>query len=70
MRETPPREHLRAVQTPQAFVFGPLLDAHRDAAAQGLDGFTDDGALAEWAGLPVVVFAGDVANRKITHPPT
>jgi len=68
VHETPPREHLRAVQTPQAFVFGPLLGAHRDAAAQGLDGFTDDGALAEWAGLPVVVFAGDVANRKITQP--
>ncbi|MEE7489605.1 bifunctional 2-C-methyl-D-erythritol 4-phosphate cytidylyltransferase/2-C-methyl-D-erythritol 2,4-cyclodiphosphate synthase [Methylobacterium oryzae] len=68
VHETPPREHLRAVQTPQAFVFGPLLGAHRDAAAQGLDGFTDDGALAEWAGLPVVVFAGDIANRKITQP--
>lgn len=68
VHETPPREHLRAVQTPQAFAFGPLLGAHRDAAAQGLDGFTDDGALAEWAGLPVVVFAGDVANRKITQP--
>jgi 2-C-methyl-D-erythritol 4-phosphate cytidylyltransferase / 2-C-methyl-D-erythritol 2,4-cyclodiphosphate synthase len=68
VHETPPREHLRAVQTPQAFAFGPLLGAHRDAAAQGLDGFTDDGALAEWAGLPVVVFAGDIANRKITQP--
>ncbi|WP_267358214.1 MULTISPECIES: bifunctional 2-C-methyl-D-erythritol 4-phosphate cytidylyltransferase/2-C-methyl-D-erythritol 2,4-cyclodiphosphate synthase [unclassified Methylobacterium] len=68
VHETPPREHLRAVQTPQAFVFGPLLNAHRDAAAQALDGFTDDGALAEWAGLPVVVFAGDIANRKITQP--
>jgi len=68
VHETPPREHLRAVQTPQAFVFGPLLGAHRDAAAQGLDGFTDDGALAEWAGLPVVVFAGDIVNRKITQP--
>jgi 2-C-methyl-D-erythritol 4-phosphate cytidylyltransferase / 2-C-methyl-D-erythritol 2,4-cyclodiphosphate synthase len=68
VHETPPREHLRAVQTPQAFAFGPLLNAHRDAAAQNLDGFTDDGALAEWAGLPVVVFAGDIANRKITQP--
>ncbi|AYO82423.1 bifunctional 2-C-methyl-D-erythritol 4-phosphate cytidylyltransferase/2-C-methyl-D-erythritol 2,4-cyclodiphosphate synthase [Methylobacterium brachiatum] len=68
VHETPPREHLRAVQTPQAFAFAPLLGAHRDAAAQGLDGFTDDGALAEWAGLPVVVFVGDIANRKITQP--
>ena len=65
--ETPPREDLRAVQTPQAFVFPALLDAHRAAAEAGLDGFTDDGALAEWAGLPVVVFEGDVANRKITQ---
>ena len=68
VRETPDREALRAVQTPQAFAFAPLLKAHRDAAAGGLDAFTDDGALAEWAGLPVVVFAGDLANRKITQP--
>lgn len=68
VRETPDREALRAVQTPQAFAFGALLEAHRDAAAAGLDAFTDDGALAEWAGLPVVVFSGDLANRKITQP--
>lgn len=65
--ETPVRETLRAVQTPQSFAFGPLLDAHRAAAAQDLHAFTDDGALAEWAGLPVVVFTGDIANRKITQ---
>lgn len=65
--ETPPREMLRAVQTPQAFAFGLLYDAHRRAAEAGLDGFTDDGALAEWAGLPVVVFEGDPLNRKITQ---
>ncbi|WP_375455532.1 bifunctional 2-C-methyl-D-erythritol 4-phosphate cytidylyltransferase/2-C-methyl-D-erythritol 2,4-cyclodiphosphate synthase [uncultured Methylobacterium sp.] len=68
VRETPAREHLRAVQTPQAFTFAALRDAHRAAAAAGLHGFTDDGALAEWAGLAVVVFAGDPKNRKITQP--
>ncbi|MDP4025074.1 bifunctional 2-C-methyl-D-erythritol 4-phosphate cytidylyltransferase/2-C-methyl-D-erythritol 2,4-cyclodiphosphate synthase [Methylobacterium sp. NEAU 140] len=67
VRETPARETLRAVQTPQAFAFAPLLAAHRRAAESGLDAFTDDGALAEWAGLPVVVFAGDPVNRKITQ---
>ncbi|MGY2049556.1 2-C-methyl-D-erythritol 4-phosphate cytidylyltransferase [Methylobacterium sp. JK268] len=67
VRETPPRERLRAVQTPQAFAFAVLRDAHRRAAAQGLDAFTDDGALAEWAGLPVAVFPGDLRNRKITQ---
>jgi 2-C-methyl-D-erythritol 4-phosphate cytidylyltransferase/2-C-methyl-D-erythritol 2,4-cyclodiphosphate synthase len=68
VRETPAREKLRAVQTPQAFAFALLLDAHHAAMRAGLDGFTDDGALAEWAGLPVVVFEGDIRNRKITQP--
>jgi 2-C-methyl-D-erythritol 4-phosphate cytidylyltransferase / 2-C-methyl-D-erythritol 2,4-cyclodiphosphate synthase len=63
---TPPRNSLRAVQTPQAFAFVPLLRAHRAAAEAGLDSFTDDGALAEWAGLPVAVFAGEAGNTKLT----
>ena len=67
VQETPARESLRAVQTPQAFGFETLIAAHRRAKSEGLDGFTDDGALAEWAGLPVVVFEGDADNRKITQ---
>jgi 2-C-methyl-D-erythritol 4-phosphate cytidylyltransferase/2-C-methyl-D-erythritol 2,4-cyclodiphosphate synthase len=66
--DTPPRERLRAVQTPQAFGFDALLQAHRKAAAAGLTTFTDDGALAEWAGMEVTVFEGDAANRKLTNP--
>jgi len=65
--ETPARARLRAVQTPQAFQFAPFLAAHRRAAAAGLDGFTDDGALAEWAGLSVEIFQGDPGNVKLTH---
>ncbi|KQO67328.1 bifunctional 2-C-methyl-D-erythritol 4-phosphate cytidylyltransferase/2-C-methyl-D-erythritol 2,4-cyclodiphosphate synthase [Methylobacterium sp. Leaf89] len=68
VRETPQREGLRAVQTPQSFAYGPLRDAHRRAAEADLHAFTDDGALAEWAGLAVVVFEGDPRNRKITQP--
>ena len=63
---TPPRNTLRAIQTPQAFLFDRLLQAHRAAAEAGLDSFTDDGALAEWAGLPVMVFEGEAGNRKLT----
>lgn len=66
--DTPPRERLRSVQTPQAFDFRRLLAAHRGAAAAGLTGFTDDGALAEWAGLKVTVFEGDPGNEKLTGP--
>lgn len=64
---TPDRASLRAVQTPQVFSFASLIDAHRKAAAAGLHDFTDDGALAEWAGLPVHVFEGESGNIKLTH---
>lgn len=64
--ETLDRNRLRLIQTPQAFAFEPLLDAHRRAAAAGHHDFTDDAALAEWAGIKVKVFAGDPGNVKIT----
>lgn len=64
---TPDRASLRAVQTPQAFAFVALLAAHRKASSANLHSFTDDGALAEWAGLPVHVFPGDISNIKLTH---
>jgi 2-C-methyl-D-erythritol 4-phosphate cytidylyltransferase / 2-C-methyl-D-erythritol 2,4-cyclodiphosphate synthase len=66
--ETLDRSQLRAIQTPQAFAFAPLLEAHRRALRERRDDFTDDAALAEWAGMQVVVFDGEPANIKITHP--
>jgi len=64
---TPERDSLRAVQTPQAFDLAGILDAHRRAASAGLEAFPDDGALAEWAGIPVHVFEGEASNVKLTH---
>jgi 2-C-methyl-D-erythritol 4-phosphate cytidylyltransferase/2-C-methyl-D-erythritol 2,4-cyclodiphosphate synthase len=63
---TPDRAHLRSIQTPQAFAYGALLDAHRRAAQAGRDDFPDDAALAEWAGMKVAVFAGESGNTKLT----
>jgi 2-C-methyl-D-erythritol 4-phosphate cytidylyltransferase/2-C-methyl-D-erythritol 2,4-cyclodiphosphate synthase len=60
------RDALRIVQTPQAFNFATLIDAHRRALAAGRDDFTDDAALAEWAGHKVATFEGEVANIKLT----
>jgi 2-C-methyl-D-erythritol 4-phosphate cytidylyltransferase/2-C-methyl-D-erythritol 2,4-cyclodiphosphate synthase len=60
------RDGLRIVQTPQAFKFDTLMDAHRRAQAASRDDFTDDAALAEWAGLKVATFEGEVANVKLT----
>jgi 2-C-methyl-D-erythritol 4-phosphate cytidylyltransferase / 2-C-methyl-D-erythritol 2,4-cyclodiphosphate synthase len=60
------RAQLRLVQTPQAFGFATLLDAHRRAAAAGRDDFTDDAHIAEWAGLKVTTFEGEMGNVKLT----
>ncbi|MCP5433518.1 MAG: bifunctional 2-C-methyl-D-erythritol 4-phosphate cytidylyltransferase/2-C-methyl-D-erythritol 2,4-cyclodiphosphate synthase [Alphaproteobacteria bacterium] len=59
------REALYRAQTPQAFRFAPLLAAHRRAAAEGRDA-TDDAALAEEAGLDVVLVEGAAEAMKIT----
>ncbi len=64
--ETLDRNRLRIVQTPQAFAFEAILAAHRRAAAAGLETFTDDAALAEWAGQRVSVFEGESGNVKVT----
>lgn len=60
---TLPRENLWRAQTPQGFHFAALLAAH--GALAGADR-TDDAALAEQAGLPVRLVAGDPRNVKIT----
>jgi 2-C-methyl-D-erythritol 4-phosphate cytidylyltransferase/2-C-methyl-D-erythritol 2,4-cyclodiphosphate synthase len=66
--ETLPRESLRAIQTPQAFAFAKIREAHARAAEAGLDAFTDDGGLAEWAGLDVHIFEGEAENTKLSLP--
>ena len=64
--ETLDRGSLRMVQTPQAFGFTLIADAHRRAAAAGRADFTDDAALAEWAGHRVLMFEGEAGNVKLT----
>jgi 2-C-methyl-D-erythritol 4-phosphate cytidylyltransferase / 2-C-methyl-D-erythritol 2,4-cyclodiphosphate synthase len=64
--ETIPREGLWRAQTPQGFRFAAILAAHRKAAEQGLDTFTDDAAIAEWAGLDVAIVPDSIGNVKIT----
>lgn len=63
---TPSRTALRAVQTPQSFRFNLILDAHRRAARERVEGLTDDAAVAEWAGSRPYIFDGDAANVKVT----
>jgi 2-C-methyl-D-erythritol 4-phosphate cytidylyltransferase/2-C-methyl-D-erythritol 2,4-cyclodiphosphate synthase len=64
--ETVDRAGLWRAQTPQGFRFARILDAHRAAAVEGYDDFTDDAAIGEWAGFPVALVEGDARNIKIT----
>ncbi len=63
---TVPRSGLHAAQTPQGFPFAAILDAHERAHAAGRADFTDDAAIAEWAGLPVRIVEGAADNVKLT----
>jgi 2-C-methyl-D-erythritol 4-phosphate cytidylyltransferase / 2-C-methyl-D-erythritol 2,4-cyclodiphosphate synthase len=66
--DTPERARLRIAQTPQAFRYEVILEAHRRAAREARSDFTDDAALAEWTGLTVATFEGDALNMKLTTP--
>lgn len=62
--ETPPREQLWAVQTPQVFRRSLVLEA----LAATDDDATDEAALVEQLGGAVRVFEGEVTCFKITTP--
>ena len=66
---TVPRAGLWRAQTPQIFRFAGLLAAHRavsSLAQHEATALTDDAAVAERAGLRVVMVEGHDDNRKIT----
>ncbi len=67
VRATLDRRLLWQVQTPQAFRFEQLREAHRRAVDAGFAG-TDDASLVEWCGWPVAVLAGHAHNFKLTTP--
>ncbi len=64
---TPDRRRLWQAQTPQAFRFELILEAHERAAREGFRG-TDDAALVERLGRPVAMLEGSYRNIKITTP--
>lgn len=60
------RAGLHAAQTPQGFPFAAILSAHEAAARAGRADFTDDSAIAEWAGIRVRLVPGSPDNLKLT----
>ncbi|MET3197081.1 2-C-methyl-D-erythritol 4-phosphate cytidylyltransferase [Bacillus sp. OAE603] len=63
--ETIDRSTLWGVQTPQAFTYECLAQAHQKAIQNGFLG-TDDASLVEWNGQVVSVVNGDYNNIKVT----
>lgn len=61
------RNKMVAIQTPQAFTFAPLLQAHKKAAQEKTE-YTDDTEI--WGNYigKVKIVLGSTANKKITHP--
>ncbi len=66
VRGTVDRAGLWRAQTPQGFEFASILDAHEAAFAAGRTEFSDDAAVAEWAGVDVALVAGSERNIKLT----
>jgi len=64
VEETPPRQRLWAVQTPQVFRFDIISEAYRKAQGD----VTDDATLVENLGYKVKVYPGSEANIKVTTP--
>ncbi len=62
IEDTPERARLWAAQTPQAFRYALLLEAHRRSERD----FTDDAAMVEAIGHPVRMFEGTYENIKVT----
>jgi 2-C-methyl-D-erythritol 4-phosphate cytidylyltransferase/2-C-methyl-D-erythritol 2,4-cyclodiphosphate synthase len=60
-----PREGLVRVQTPQAFRFDRILEAHRSWASE-MEA-TDDAQVARAAGIEVALVEGDIALEKLTY---
>ncbi len=62
--ETPARDNLWAVQTPQVFRFDIIAEAYRQAKGE----VTDDASLVEQLGYRVKLYMGSYDNIKVTTP--
>jgi 2-C-methyl-D-erythritol 4-phosphate cytidylyltransferase len=64
VRQTLPRQNLRAVQTPQVFRIDVIQNTYRHVFGD----VTDDASLVEKAGYKVKLYMGSYDNIKITTP--
>lgn len=63
-----PRQELYHIQTPQAFKFDLIYQAHKKALEDGIYDSSDDAQLVKRLGFEVQIVEGNVHNIKITTP--
>jgi 2-C-methyl-D-erythritol 4-phosphate cytidylyltransferase len=61
------REKIYQIQTPQGFLFGIILKAHKAALKDKIFEATDDAQLAIKIGIDVKLILGNASNIKITR---
>lgn len=67
--DTPPRESLWQVQTPQSFKYGDILSAYQKMQQSGDKDITDDTMIIErYLGRITKMVQGDYCNIKVTTP--
>jgi 2-C-methyl-D-erythritol 4-phosphate cytidylyltransferase len=64
VHQTPPRQNLWAIQTPQVFLIDIITEAYKKANGD----VTDDASLVEQLGYKVKLYMGAYDNIKITTP--
>ncbi|MBU3088951.1 2-C-methyl-D-erythritol 4-phosphate cytidylyltransferase [Clostridium gasigenes] len=65
--DTPNRENLVAIQTPQVFDFNTILECHKKIKKDNVV-VTDDTMVVELYGNKVYLYDGDYTNIKVTTP--
>lgn len=67
--DTPPREKLWQIQTPQSFFYPMICEAYQKMEQSEVKNITDDTMIIErYLGRKTQVIQGDYANMKITTP--
>ncbi|MBP3337976.1 MAG: 2-C-methyl-D-erythritol 4-phosphate cytidylyltransferase [Lachnospiraceae bacterium] len=67
--DTPKRELLWQIQTPQAFLYEEILAAYNKVISDNVQGITDDSMVMEYSNIRKVnVIMGEYENIKITTP--
>jgi 2-C-methyl-D-erythritol 4-phosphate cytidylyltransferase len=68
IKDIPARDTLKRIQTPQGFRYKTIIEAHKNAAEEGIRDASDDCSLVVAIGRPVTLVRGALSNIKITTP--